>query len=57
MSTISTNCGKTAAFTEDTATNTLNIYDKIVTIASDTTDIRATNRAIIDILNQIYDKL
>ena len=57
MSVISTNTGKCAGFDEDTATNTLNIYDKIVTIASDTTDIRATNRAIIDILNQIYDKI
>lgn len=57
MNVISTNTGKCAAFTEDTATNTQDIYDKIVTMASDTTQIRANGATIIAILNQIYDKL
>lgn len=57
LPTISTNSGKTAAYTEDTATNTLDIYNKVVTMASDTTQMRADNQTIIQILNQIYDKL
>lgn len=40
---ISTSAGAAAAFAEDCATNTLNILDKVTTIASDTTQIRADN--------------
>lgn len=54
---IADHTGAAAAFDEDTATNTLNIYNKVVTIASDTTQMRADNQVIIAILNQIYDKL
>lgn len=54
---ISDNTGRAAAYAEDTATNTLDIYNKIVTMASDTTQMRADNQNIIAILNQIYDKL
>ena len=54
---IAINTGKAAEYDEDTATNTLNIYNKVLTIASDTTQMRADNQEIIDILNQIYDKL
>ena len=54
---ITTNTGSTASYAEDIATNTLNSYNKLVTIASDTTQMRADNQTIIAILNQIYDKL
>ena len=57
MATIATNTGTCATYDEDTATNTLNIYNKITTIASDTTQMRADNQTIIAILNQIYDKM
>lgn len=53
MNTISTNSGVTAGFTEDVATNTLNCYNKLVTIASDTTQMRADNQQIISLLQQI----
>ena len=55
--TIATNTGAAAASDDATATNTHNIYNKIVTMASDTTQMRADNQTIISILNQIYDKL
>lgn len=59
INTISVNSGKTAAFTEDTATNTLNILDKVTTIASDTTQMRSDNQVIIANTNDIetYVKL
>lgn len=57
MNTISTNSGTAAAFDEDIATNTLNTYGKVTTIASDTTQMRADMSTIIGILNDIYDKL
>lgn len=53
MSTISSNTGAAAGFAEDCATNTLDIYDKIVTIASDTTQMRSDNQIIIDLLQQL----
>lgn len=53
LTTISTNVGSTAAFTEDTATNTLNILDKVTTIASDTTQIRADNQVLISNTNDL----
>lgn len=59
INTISVNSGKTAAFTEDVATNTLNILDKITTIASDTTQMRSDNQVIIANTNDLetYVKL
>lgn len=59
INTISVNSGKTAAFTEDTATNTLNILDKVTTIASDTTQMRSDNQVIIANTNDLetYVKL
>lgn len=53
INTISTNSGRTAAFTEDTATNTLNILDKVTTIASDTTQIRSVDNNIYSRLNNM----
>ena len=53
MSTIATNTGTAASFDEDVATNTLNCYNKLVTIASDTTQMRADNQQIISLLQQI----
>jgi len=47
---ISANSGTTAGYTEDTATNTLNIYNKIATISEDTTQLRADNQIIISLL-------
>lgn len=57
LTTISTNVGTTAAFTEDTATNTLNILDKVTTIASDTTQIRSVDNNIYSRLNNMEDLL
>lgn len=53
LTTISTNVGTTAAYTEDTATNTLNILDKVTTIASDTTQIRSDNQVLISNTNDL----
>ena len=53
IATISANTGATAGFAEDCATNTLDIYDKVVTIASDTTQMRSDNQIIIDLLQQL----
>lgn len=57
MNTISSNTGSIRAFTDDTATNTLNIYDKVVTIASDTTQLRADMVTIIGLLQSIDNKI
>lgn len=57
MSTIAINSGKTAAYTEDTATDVHEIAARLQLISSDTTQMRADNQNIIAILNQIYDKL
>lgn len=57
MGTMSSNLGRCAGFEEDIATNTLNIYDKVVTIASDTTQMRADNQVIIGLLRDIYTEL
>lgn len=57
LSTISTNVGATTAFSEDTATNTLNTLNKVTTIASDTTQIRHVDTNIYSRLNTIYTKL
>ena len=52
---ISSNVGVTAAYSEDIATNTLNTLDKVITIASDTTQIRSDNTTIKADLDKIYD--
>lgn len=53
MSTIATNTGTAATYDEEIATNTLNCYNKLVTIASDTTQLRADNVQIIQLLQQL----
>lgn len=57
MGTISTNVGRCAGFDEDIATNTLNSYNKLVTIASDTTQMRADNQVIIGLLQDILTEI
>lgn len=57
VGTISANAGITAAFAEDIATNTMNTLDKVTTIASDTTQIRANGNTANEILSDIYDLL
>lgn len=54
---IATSSGAAAAFAEDCATNGLNILDKVTTIASDTTQLRADNTVVKSDLDKIYDAL
>ena len=54
--TIASATGAISAFCEDIATNTLNSYNKLVTISEDTTQMRADNQRIIDLLEQILAK-
>lgn len=54
---ISDHTGDSAAFAEAIATNTLNTYNKVVTIASDTTDMRTNMLLIVDLLQQINGKI
>ena len=54
---IATSSGVTAAFAEDCATNGLNILDKVTTIASDTTQMRADNVVVKSDLDKIYDAI
>ena len=54
---IATSSGTTAAFAEDIANNTLNTYDKVTTIASDTTQLRADNQVVQADLDKIYDAI
>lgn len=54
--TIASATGATSAFCEDIATNTLNSYNKLVTISEDTTQMRADNQRIINLLEQILAK-
>jgi len=56
-STIASATGATSAFCEDIATNTLNSYNKLVTISEDTTQMRADNSTMINILNSILLEL
>lgn len=49
--------GASASFDEEIATNTLNTYNKVVTIASDTTDMRTNMMLIVDLLQQINGKI
>lgn len=57
VGTISTNTGIAAAFSEDIATNTMNTLDKVTTIASDTTQLRADNAVVKSDLDKIYDAI
>lgn len=52
---IATSAGTAAAFAEDCATNGLNILDKVTTIASDTTQMRADNVVVKSDLDKIYE--
>lgn len=54
---IANSTGASAAFDEAIATNTLNTYNKVVTIASDTTDMRTKITTIVDLLQQINNKM
>ena len=53
VGTISTNTGIAAAFSEDIATNTMNTLDKVTTIASDTTQMRANTNNIYSDVDEI----
>lgn len=57
LTTISTNVGSASAFTEDCANNTLDIKDKVVTIASDTTQIRSNSNTVVNDLDKVYEAL
>ena len=50
---IATSAGTAAAFSEDIATNTLNTLDKVTTIASDTTQMRANTNNIYSDVDEI----
>ena len=54
---IATSAGSAAAFAEDCATNTLDIVDKVTTIASDTTQIRADQITLDNDLDKIYEAI
>ena len=47
---ISANAGESATYTQATATNTLNTYNKVTMISEDTTQLRADNQVIIGLL-------
>lgn len=53
IGTISTNTGRAASFAEDCANNTLDIDQKITSIASDTTQMRADNQTLIANTNDV----
>ena len=57
IGTISTNTGRAASFAEDCANNTLDIDQKITSIASDTTQMRADNQTLISNTNDIESYL
>ena len=57
IGTISTNTGRAASFAEDCANNTLDIDQKITSIASDTTQIRSDNQTLISNTNDIESYL
>lgn len=52
---IATSAGTAAAFAEDCAINGLNILNKVTTIASDTTQMRADNVVVKSDLDKIYE--
>lgn len=57
MSTIATAASTAASFDEDIANNTLDIYNKIVTCVSDTTQMRTDMATVIDLLQQILNRM
>lgn len=57
VSAMSTNVGRAAAYAEDCANNSLNILDKVTTIASDTTQIRTDTGNMSLEQSKIYDAL
>lgn len=57
MAGIAASASAAAAFDEDIANNTLNTYNKVVTIASDTTQMRADNQVIIQLLQDILQNM
>ena len=57
VNSIATSAGSAAAFAEDCATNTLDIVDKVTTIASDTTQIRADQITLDNDLDKIYNAI
>ena len=57
MSTIATAASTAASFDEDVANNTLDIYNKVVTCVSDTTQMRTDLATVIDLLQQILNRL
>ena len=57
IGTVSTNTGRAASFAEDCANNTLDIDQKITSIASDTTQMRSDNQTLISNTNDIESYL
>ena len=57
MSTIATAASTAASFDEDIANNTLDIYNKVVTCVSDTTQMRADMATVISLLQQILNNM
>lgn len=57
LGTISTNVGTCSAYAEDVANNTLDIKDRIVTIGSDTTQIRSNTNTVVTDLDKVYEAL
>lgn len=57
MSTIATAASTAASFDEDIANNTLDIYNKVVTCVSDTTQMRSDLAIVIDLLQQILNRM
>lgn len=57
LGTISTNVGTCSAFTEDVANNTLDIKNRIVTIGSDTTQLRSNSNTVVTDMSKVYEAL
>lgn len=57
MGTISTNVGTASAFAEDCANNTLNCANRLVTMSSDTTQIRTNSNTVVNDLSDIKQAL
>ena len=57
MSTIATAASTAASFDEDIANNTLDIYNKVVTCVSDTTQMRTDMATVIDLLQQMLNRM
>lgn len=57
INTISTNTGTTSAFCEDIANNTLDCSNRLVTIGSDTTQLRSNSNTVVSDLDKVYEAL